>query len=43
MGLDANYGPPTEPQQAIEIIRAAVEREIEDTAGKIPVRGERLP
>src|SRR6185437_7496936 len=26
MGLSANYGPPTEHQQGIELIRAAVER-----------------
>jgi aryl-alcohol dehydrogenase-like predicted oxidoreductase len=28
MGLSANYGPPTEPQKGIKIIRAAVERGI---------------
>jgi aryl-alcohol dehydrogenase-like predicted oxidoreductase len=45
MGLDANYGPPTDRQQGIEIIRAAVERGVTlfDTAEAYgPFNNEKL-
>jgi aryl-alcohol dehydrogenase-like predicted oxidoreductase len=46
MGLSYGYGPATERQQAIAVIRTAVELGVtffDTAASKIPVRGERLP
>lgn len=48
MGLSAVYGPPTDKQEAILLVRSAVERgedlrEIDNAASKITVQGAQYP